>query len=86
MLPGAGDAGLLPTQTTWYHFTIDPAQAAPSGAYLYIPRWKTDGELAIYVDGRLFYQTHANLQWNGSNRPLWIPLEEAAESPRPGTC
>ncbi len=83
MLPGAGDAGLLPTQTTWYHFTLGSAQSAPSGAYLYIPRWKTDGELAIYVDGRLFYQTHANLQWNGSNRPLWIPLEEAAESAPP---
>ncbi|NYT40321.1 sensor histidine kinase [Sphingomonas sp. R-74633] len=83
MLPGGGDAGLLPTQTSWYHFTLDPAQEAPHGAYLYIPRWKTDGELAIYVDGRLFWQTHANLQWNGSNRPLWIPLEEAAESKPP---
>lgn len=83
MLPGAGDAGLLPTQTTWYRFTLDPAQEAPRGAYLYVPRWKTDGELAIYVDGRLFYQTHANLQWNGSNLPLWIPLEEAAETKPP---
>ncbi|WHU02913.1 ATP-binding protein [Sphingomonas sp. NIBR02145] len=83
MVPGSGDAGLLPTQTSWYHFTLGPEQAAPAGAYIYVPRWKTDGELAIYIDGRLFYQTHANLQWNGSNRPLWIPLEEAAESTPP---
>jgi signal transduction histidine kinase len=83
ILPGAGDAGLLPTQTTWYHFKLDPAQEAPHGAYLYVPRWKTDGELAIYIDGRLFWQTHANLQWNGSNRPLWIPLEDAAENTPP---
>lgn len=83
MVPGSGDAGLLPTQTSWYHFTLGPEHAAPAGAYIYIPRWKTDGELAIYIDGRLFYQTHANLQWNGSNRPLWIPLEEAAESTPP---
>jgi signal transduction histidine kinase len=83
MLPGAGDAGLLPTQTSWYHFTLGPEHTAPPRSYIYIPRWKTDGELAIYVDGKLFYQTHANLQWNGSNRPLWIPLEEAAESSPP---
>ncbi|MDG2534813.1 hypothetical protein P6144_14220 [Sphingomonas sp. HITSZ_GF] len=83
MVPGSGDAGLLPTQTSWYHFALGPEHAAPRGAYIYIPRWKTDGELAIYIDGRLFWQTHANLQWNGSNRPLWIPLEEAAESAPP---
>lgn len=78
-----GDAGALPTQTTWYHFRLDPAYPAPPDSYLYVPRWKTDGEIAIYVDGRLFYQSHANLQWNGSNRPLWIPLEDAAETTPP---
>jgi signal transduction histidine kinase len=83
VLAGAGDAGRLPTQTTWYHFGLDPARPVPRGAYLYIPRWKTDGEIAIYVDGRLFYQSHANLQWNGSNRPLWIALENAAETQPP---
>ena len=83
MVPGAGDGGKLPTRTSWYHFSLGPQHAAPPHSYIYIPRWKTDGELAIYIDGRLFYQTHANLQWNGSNRPLWIPLEEAAESSPP---
>ncbi|MBO9695174.1 MAG: hypothetical protein J7499_03150 [Sphingopyxis sp.] len=83
VLPGSGDAARLPTQTTWYHFRLDPAHPAPRGSYLYIPRWKTDGEIAIYVDGRLFYQSHANLQWNGSNRPLWLALEDAAETRPP---
>lgn len=83
MVPGAGDGGKLPTRTSWYHFSLGPEHAAPPGAYIYIPRWKTDGELAVYIDGRLYWQTHANLQWNGSNRPLWIPLEEAAESRPP---
>ena len=78
-----GDAGLLPTRTSWYHFQLDPARPAPPDSYLYVPRWKTDGEIAIYLDGRLFYQSHANLQWNGSNRPLWIPLEDAAETTPP---
>lgn len=83
VLPGAGDAARLPTQTTWYHVRLDPARPVPRGAYLYIPRWKTDGEIAIYVDGRLFYQSHANLQWNGSNRPLWLALENTAETEPP---
>ena len=78
-----GDAGLLPTRTSWYHFQLDPARPAPPASYLFVPRWKTDGEIAIYIDGRLFYQSHANLQWNGSNRPLWIPLEDAAETTPP---
>lgn len=82
-LPGAGDAARLPTRTTWYHVRLDSAHPVPRGAYLYIPRWKTDGEIAIYVDGRLFYQSHANLQWNGSNRPLWLALEDAAETEPP---
>lgn len=78
-----GDAGLLPTRTSWYLFQLDPALPAPPDSYLFVPRWKTDGEIAIYLDGRLFYQSHANLQWNGSNRPLWIPLEDAAETTPP---
>jgi len=78
-----GEADTLPTRTTWYHFQLGPGQQAPPDSYLYIPRWKTDGEIAIYVDGALFYQSHANLQWNGSNRPLWIPLEDAAETTPP---
>ncbi len=83
VLPGAGDAARLPTRTTWYHFRLDPTSPVPRGSYLYIPRWKTDGEIAIYVDGRLFYQSHANLQWNGSNRPLWLALEDTAETEPP---
>jgi signal transduction histidine kinase len=83
VLTQSGDAGRLPTRTTWYRLRLDPAQPAPPHSYLYIPRWKTDGEIAIYVDGALFYQSHANLQWNGSNRPLWIALEDAAETRPP---
>lgn len=78
-----GEADALPTRTTWYHFQLGPGQSTPPNSYIYIPRWKTDGQIAIYVDGALFYQSHANLQWNGSNRPLWIPLEDAAESTPP---
>ena len=69
--------------TTWYRLAAPPPQALRSPLYLYIPRWKTDGQIAIYVDGRLTYQSHANPQWNGSNKPLWVALEETTEARTP---
>ena len=75
------DAGRL--TTTWFRLAAPPAADLRAPLYLYIPRWKTDGQIAIYVDGRLTYQSHANDQWNGSNRPLWVALEETTESQTP---
>ncbi len=72
MAPAAGSEA---TTVSWYHVRV-PTPAAETGElYLYVPRWKSDGTLAIYVDGRLRYQSHANLQWNGSNMPLWIAFD-----------
>jgi len=85
MLPRqAADVSNTPTQTSWYHFRLPAGASIPAEAYLYIPRWKTDGEIAIYIDGALHYQSHANLQWNGSNQPLWIAFDdtEGATPPR----
>jgi len=84
MLPRqSADVSVTPTQTTWYHFRLPTGARQPAEAYLYIPRWKTDGEIAIYVDGTLHYQSHANLQWNGSNQPLWIAFDDTAGSTPP---
>jgi len=63
------------TQLTWYRAVLPEAVSPVDKGYLYIPRWKSDGSIAVYVDGRLQYQSHANLQWNGSNRPLRIALD-----------
>ncbi|MGH1559330.1 hypothetical protein ACRAWD_19950 [Caulobacter segnis] len=53
--------------------------------YLYIPRWKSDGTLAIYAltAGRSTNHT-PTLQWNGTNQPLWIALPRTTAS-RPPT-
>lgn len=75
------DAGRL--TTTWFRLVAPPADSLRPPLYLYIPRWKTDGQIAVYVDGRMTYQTHSNIQWNGSNQPLWMALEETAESRTP---
>lgn len=82
-LGGLPDPGQAPTQITWYRLTLPPLPPGPEPYHLYIPRWKTDGTIAVYGDGRLLYQSHANLQWNGSNRPLWIALNDQADRPAP---
>jgi len=70
-----GNGAAPDTQVTWYRTTLPQAVSPADKGYLYIPRWKSDGSIAVYVDGRLQYQSHANLQWNGSNRPLRIALD-----------
>ncbi|WP_439602776.1 ATP-binding protein [Devosia sp.] len=63
------------TQLTWYRVVLPQAVSPADKGYLYIPRWKSDGTIAVYVNGALQYQSHANLQWNGSNRPLRIAFD-----------
>jgi len=79
----AADGAEPPTAISWYAFHLPQGGARPHDLYLYIPRWKTDGTIAVYVDGRLQYQSHANLQWNGSNQPLWIAFPDTAEASPP---
>lgn len=73
------------TVVTWYRVRVPalPATAAPR--YLYIPRWKTDGQIAVYGDRRLLYQSHQNRYWNGWNIPLWIALDGTAGATAPRT-
>ncbi|UAL12351.1 ATP-binding protein [Caulobacter segnis] len=73
----------IATQVTWYALKVSPLPDDGRQLYLYIPRWKSDGTLAIYADGRLIHQSHANLQWNGTNQPLWIALPRSTASHPP---
>ncbi len=68
---------------TWFQFAAPPPQVLHRPLYMYIPKWEGDGQIAIYTDGRLTYQSHANDIWNGANQPLWLPLEDTAETLRP---
>jgi len=85
LLPNAdqGDALGPPTVVTWYRLPVPKLAAPVSPRYLYIPRWKTDGQIAVYGDSRLLYQSHANIFWNGWNIPLWIALDETANAVTP---
>ena len=75
LLPGVDDPLRPRTVVTWYRLQVPRQQGAADALnpyYLYIPRWKTDGQLAVYASGRLVYRSSGNLLWNGSNHPLWI--------------
>ncbi|CAN7695467.1 sensor histidine kinase [Devosia sp. LjRoot16] len=75
------DADAPDTQVTWYRAALPQPVSPADKGYLYIPRWKSDGTLAVYVNGELQYQSHANLQWNGSNRPLRIGFDVTEGAP-----
>jgi signal transduction histidine kinase len=75
----------IATQVSWYSLEVPAVPDDGEQLYLYIPRWKSDGSLAVYADGALVYQSHANLQWNGSNQPIWIALPHTIGSHPPRT-
>ncbi len=83
LVPPGNDTPRPRTVVTWYRVQLPPLAPSPEPRYLYVPRWKTDGQIAVYGDGRLLYQSHANRLWNGSNHPLWIPLDETADAAPP---
>ena len=86
LLPGKSELGEPSTVVAWYRASLPPLPALQQGdlpRYLYIPRWKSDGQIAVYGDDRLLYQSHANRLWNGSNQPLWIALTDTAATTTP---
>ncbi|WBS00416.1 sensor histidine kinase [Pseudoduganella sp. SL102] len=73
------------TVVIWYRLQVPAFPASATPGYLYIPRWKTDGQIAVYGDKRLLYQSHQNTYWNGWNIPLWIALADTSNVPPPRT-
>jgi signal transduction histidine kinase len=60
----------------WYRLHV-PADARPNvhrQERLYLPRWQTIGTLAVYVQGRLAWQSRGDGVWNSFNHPVWIDL------------
>ena len=74
---------LPPTTIGWYRIPVSGAAQLPKPWYLYLPRWKSEGTIAIYNGSRLIYQSHANLLWNGWNHPLLIPLDDTSTTQTP---
>ena len=67
---------------TWYKLQLPKIVLANSPKFLYIPRFKTSGELAIYSNGDLIYRTHPGLFWSSRNTPQWVLLDNIPNAGR----
>lgn len=65
------------SQVSWYRLTLPDLSQVAGPHFLYIPRWKCDGRIDIYGDGRLLHLDHSKSQWKGYERPLWVALDDA---------
>lgn len=59
-------------EVLWYRLRV-PAAALAGAPRLYIPRWQTVGMMAVYVDGRMAWQSGERV-WSGFNHPVWADL------------
>lgn len=67
-------------RVTWLRLRLDGGVAATGPLVLYGSRIKTDGTVAVYLNGKLVHraQQHGQL-WNSLFTPLWILLDQGAE-------
>ena len=69
--------------TDWYRLDLSGLAASSEPQYLYIPRWKTLGHIAVYGNGQLLHQSEGSVMHNGYNQPLLVRLNlgEGAHAP-----
>ena len=60
--------------TDWYRLDLSAVTPSAEPLFLYIPRWKTNGQLTVYADGALIYHSEGSWGNNGYNHPLWLRL------------
>lgn len=72
------------TRTSWFRLSTQGLPITPGPLALYGARARTDGSIAVYVDGQLAHaaQQHGPL-WNSSRIPLWVLLDNTADSRPP---
>ncbi|HET7332274.1 sensor histidine kinase [Dyella sp.] len=60
----------------WVRLSVTGPQSVTESLALYGARLKTDGPVALYVNGKLVYRgQQRGQQWNSLFTPLWVPLE-----------
>jgi signal transduction histidine kinase len=70
--------------TTWIRLSSEHTPLPNGPLALYSPRIKTDGTIAIYVDGKLTHQEQQQgPMWNSLFTPLWMELGEAVNGAPP---
>lgn len=73
------------TVTDWYRLDTAALQGTTQARYLYVPRWKTIGQIAVYADNRLLYSSEGSMTHNGYNHPLLLRLNAAQGEGAPAT-
>jgi signal transduction histidine kinase len=70
-------------RTIWVRLSVTGPQTVTESLALYGARLKTDGPVALYVNGKLVYRgQQRGQQWNSLFTPLWVPLEPSvSEAP-----
>ncbi|MFI5446368.1 ATP-binding protein [Polaromonas sp. UC242_47] len=77
-------APLRSTRTTWFKVSLPDLKALPGPLALYGARIKTDGTVAVYIDGHLVHRAQPQgLHWNSSREPLWVLLENDGHNTPP---
>lgn len=72
------------TRTTWIRVSTRGLPASSSPLALYGVRIKTDGTIAVYVNGQLVHRAQPlGPLWNSTRTPLWVQLDNSAGSTPP---
>lgn len=67
--------------TTWLRVAVPAVSASPTPLALYGVRIKTDGTIAVYVNGRLVHRAQEQGPlWNSTRTPLWVVLDKPIDT------
>lgn len=74
--PSATPGDGTPPHVWWLRMEVPASALAPTpqGPRLYIPRWHTLGNAAVYVNGRLAWQSRGSQVLVSFNQPVWLDL------------
>ena len=69
-------------RVSWLKVAVGALPASAATLALYGVRVKTDGTVAVYVNGRLVHRAQPNGPlWNSTRTPLWVPLDNSPGTP-----
>jgi signal transduction histidine kinase len=72
--PAGTDAARMASTTTWFRIKLPPEAFTETLNALYVPRWHTWGNLAIYANGELVYKSQEDSSSATFNVPLLVKL------------
>jgi signal transduction histidine kinase len=79
---GAGTQSAHTVRVTWLKVAVDNLPADARTLALYGVRVKTDGTIAVYINGRLAHRAQQRGPlWNSTRTPLWFTLDNSPGNP-----